>query len=287
MPAGSVLARNSILRLDRPAAVKTGTTTNFHDNWTVGYTPDLVVGVWSGNTSYEPMREVNGLSGAAPIWHQFMRTVLADQPEQPFLQPPGLAQVEICQLSGLLPSEACPYRRLEWFIEGTEPQAQDSFYRFVTLDQASGGLAKPDTPAERRQRQVVLDLPAELQPWARQQGLTLYSDLAGRASESAAGEAELLPQSSALRLLSPAQGSVYWLSVSLDQHSQRIRLEAQAPAGVRQLSFWIDGLQVAVLQDEPYQAWWTLEKGMHQAWVQAILASGETLTSEAAAFEVK
>ena len=80
---------NSLLRLDRPAAVKTGTTSNFHDNWTVGYTPDLVVGVWSGNTNYEPMREVNGLSGAAPIWHQFMRTVLAEQPVHEFVRPTG------------------------------------------------------------------------------------------------------------------------------------------------------------------------------------------------------
>ncbi len=69
--------RNSVLRLDRPAAVKTGTTTDFHDNWTVGYTPDLVVGVWAGNADHEAMRDVNGLTGAAPIWAESMRTVLS------------------------------------------------------------------------------------------------------------------------------------------------------------------------------------------------------------------
>ncbi|MCC6955772.1 MAG: transglycosylase domain-containing protein, partial [Anaerolineales bacterium] len=99
---------NSVLRLDRPAAVKTGTTTNFHDNWTIGYTPDLVVGVWAGNTDYKPMREVNGLTGAAPIWHEFMRTVLAGRPKDWFVRPQGLVQVEVCALSGLLPTESCP-----------------------------------------------------------------------------------------------------------------------------------------------------------------------------------
>ncbi|RPI87368.1 MAG: PBP1A family penicillin-binding protein, partial [Chloroflexi bacterium] len=94
---------NSALKLDRPAAAKTGTTTDFHDNWTIGYTPDLVVGVWVGNASHEPMRDVSGITGAGPIWHQFMRTVLAGTQEQAFKRPEGLIQVEVCSLSGLLP----------------------------------------------------------------------------------------------------------------------------------------------------------------------------------------
>ena len=138
--------RNSILRLDRPAAVKTGTTSNFHDNWTVGYTPDLVVGVWAGNADYQPMRDVSGVTGAAPIWAQFMRSVLTGTPEREFIRPPGLKQVEVCALSGLLPTPDCPYRRLEWFIEGTQPIQKDTVYRRVTINIRTGGLANADTP---------------------------------------------------------------------------------------------------------------------------------------------
>ncbi|MCX8061661.1 MAG: penicillin-binding transpeptidase domain-containing protein, partial [Anaerolineales bacterium] len=112
--------KNSVLKLDRPAAVKTGTTTDFHDNWTIGYTPSLVVGVWVGNADYEPMIEVTGLSGAAPIWHEFMRAVLVNRPIENFTQPNGLVRQTICR--AINPQEnICLEWLSEWFIHGTEP----------------------------------------------------------------------------------------------------------------------------------------------------------------------
>jgi membrane carboxypeptidase/penicillin-binding protein PbpC len=66
------LAPALILRLDRPAAVKTGTTNDFRDNLTVGYTPQLVTGVWVGNADNSPMINISGVAGAGPIWNQFM-----------------------------------------------------------------------------------------------------------------------------------------------------------------------------------------------------------------------
>ena len=69
----------SPLKLSRPAAAKTGTTDDFRDNWTAGYTRYLVTGVWAGNTDGRPMKKVSGIAGAAPIWHDFMEGVLADE----------------------------------------------------------------------------------------------------------------------------------------------------------------------------------------------------------------
>ena len=69
---------NSALLLSRPAAAKTGTTSDFRDNWTLGYTRYLVAGVWAGNSDGRPMRNASGVTGAAPIWHEFMEAVLAD-----------------------------------------------------------------------------------------------------------------------------------------------------------------------------------------------------------------
>ena len=69
---------NNLLRLSRPAAAKTGTTTDFRDNWTMGYTRHLVAGVWAGNSDGRPMIDASGVTGAAPIWNAFMEAILAD-----------------------------------------------------------------------------------------------------------------------------------------------------------------------------------------------------------------
>jgi 1A family penicillin-binding protein len=79
---------SSPLVFPRPAAVKTGTTNNYKDNWTVGYTPQLVVGVWVGNNDGTPMRGISGVQGAAPIWNSTMQKLLAGQPVEKFT-PPG------------------------------------------------------------------------------------------------------------------------------------------------------------------------------------------------------
>lgn len=113
--------RGSLLNIGRPAAAKTGTTTDSRDNWVVGYTPSVVVGVWVGNPDNRAMVNATGLTGAGPIWHHFIRQVLAGTPPEPFPQPDGLVRVDICLPSGLLATPDCPTRRAEWFIPGTQP----------------------------------------------------------------------------------------------------------------------------------------------------------------------
>ena len=100
---------NSALLLSFPAAVKTGTTNDFRDNWTVGYTPDLVTGVWVGNADFTPMVNTTGVTGAAPIWHNFMEAALAGR-AAPFVRPGGIMERQICAISGTEPSEFCPAR---------------------------------------------------------------------------------------------------------------------------------------------------------------------------------
>jgi len=132
------------LVLSRPAAAKTGTTDSFRDNWTVGYTPNLVTGVWVGNADNTPMVDVIGITGAGPIWHDFMETALKPLPVEPFLPPPGLVQENVSDLTGLIPNgpgtSKIGYTKLpgldkyvanyvttgepshvDWFISGTEP----------------------------------------------------------------------------------------------------------------------------------------------------------------------
>jgi len=144
---------DSPLRLSRPAAAKTGTTSDWRDAWTVGYTPYLAVGVWVGNSDNRPMRELPGLRGAAPIWHDFMEGVFADEALQEVLKvggqplpwdfprPEGLEEAEICDLSSLDYGPECPRMAKELFIEGTVPEEGERGtvkLRVLPLDSSGG-----------------------------------------------------------------------------------------------------------------------------------------------------
>lgn len=123
-----MFGRNSVLALPFQAAAKTGTTNDFRDNWTVGYTPDLSVGVWVGNADYTPMVNSTGLSGAAPIWSQFMQfavpTLTGGNPT-PFVRPPGIIDRIICAVSGAEPSQFCINQRTEMFAADQPPLPAD------------------------------------------------------------------------------------------------------------------------------------------------------------------
>ncbi len=99
----STFGAGSPLQLTRPAAAKTGTTQDWRDNWTVGYTPDLVVGIWAGNADNEPMRHVSGVTGAAPIWRDIMEELHKARPIRHFPVPAGLVEKTVCADNGLLP----------------------------------------------------------------------------------------------------------------------------------------------------------------------------------------
>ncbi len=112
---------NSMLDIDRPAAVKAGTTSDGRDNWTLGYTPQRVVGVWLGNADDSPMQGISGISGAGPVWHEVMLAAHRGLPRRPFVRPEGVIEVEICAEDGLLASPDCATPRMERFVNGTEP----------------------------------------------------------------------------------------------------------------------------------------------------------------------
>lgn len=200
-----------------------------------------------------------------------------------------MIQMEICALSGRLPTPDCPYRRLEWFIEGTQPTQTDTFYREVVIDTDTGRLATADTPPERWMRRTVLDLPPQAQPWARAQGLTLYADLLPLEKNTFAETASSIAYQSppeALRLVSPAAGSLFRLSPFISREAQRIQLEAIGAPNLQSVTLWVDGAMAARLDRAPYRAWWTLQVGAHRAWAEAVLANGQRVSSPVIYFTV-
>ncbi len=254
----------SVLSLSRPDAVKTGTTTDFRDNWTVGYTPELVIGVWTGNNDGEPMRQVSGISGAGPIWHDAMESALRGLPVREFHRPDGLVEVEICALSGLLPGPECPHRVTELFIEGTQPAATCAMHQRIALDRATGLRATDETPEDRIVWELFTVLPPEAQEWAREQGIPPVPEqpAASRllAASSWAGDRDL-----PLVITAPDAGSVYRLDPSLPPEAQRIVVSARPGSAVlpAKVTLLVDGQVLAQFQTPPYRAFWQLAPGMH------------------------
>ncbi len=119
------------LELDRPAAAKTGTTQSFRDNWTLGYTPYVTVGVWAGNSDNSTMNNIIGITGAGPIWHDVMEYVsnLYKYPPDDFRKPADVQAGTVSANTGLTPhpGEATV---TDWFIDGTLPTMQGNFTFF-------------------------------------------------------------------------------------------------------------------------------------------------------------
>jgi 1A family penicillin-binding protein len=266
---------DSPLRLSRPAAAKTGTTSNWRDNWTVGYTPDLVVGVWVGNASGAPMRHVSGVSGAAPIWHDFMEAAHHSIPVHDFVAPDGLVWREICPLSGRLAGPDCPYSRREVFIAGTEPRAECDQHVTIPVDRRTGEPATDDTPAEDVVERVYWLPPPELREWARANGIPQLASQ--RVSESASERISKL-----VVLTSPDPLTTLTLTPFIPGEHQRVAVEAEVytEEWPRRVTLYADGQVLAELNQPPYRALWTLEAGEHTFHAGAVARDGSLLESE-------
>jgi 1A family penicillin-binding protein len=168
---------------DRPVAAKTGTTTDFRDSWTVGFTPQLCTGVWVGNSDNEPMEHVPGSVGAAPIWHDFMLAALETEPTMPFVEPPGLEWAVVDATSGLLPTEHTPSTVRDVFLPGTVPTEHDNIHQAFQLCRTSGRLATVYCPLDEVVQQVFEIYPPEAADWLRENNVpqppTEYCDVHG------------------------------------------------------------------------------------------------------------
>ncbi|HYM14651.1 MAG TPA: penicillin-binding protein 1C, partial [Dehalococcoidia bacterium] len=278
---------NSPLQLDFPAAVKTGTTTDFRDNWTVGYTPDLAVGVWAGNADNTPIRDVSGVDGAAPIWRDVMNAAAAGRPMRAFAEPRGIQHVAVCLPSGLLPTPACPRQRVELFAAGTAPVKPDDYYRAVAVCGATG-LPEPRCPGPAIER-VYTFVPPGAIPWARAAGLPLppVPPYAATGAIAPAADGGMPAGAPPLRLVSPAGGVTLHLTRALRPEDQAIAVEALPSAAVRWVELYVDGAPLARLASPPYRVNWQLGAGTHAFRARALSLDGTELWSETATIFVE
>jgi penicillin-binding protein 1C len=270
----------SVLELPFPAAVKTGTTTDWRDNWTLGYTTERLVGVWVGNADNTPMLDVSGIDGAGPIWHDLMLAAHA-QPPAPFVPPAGITELTICAPSGLLPTPACPRTRREYFIHGTAPTQPDHQFHAIALDRATNQPATANTPAERLVQRTFWQLPPEYHDWMVAQGIPIMPvvnrERGVQNAEQGAQQRGTPPeppddlQGNGLVLTAPTSNTAYQIHPGLPVENQRIEVAGYVGDGApwAELRLVKDGSVLAeAVAATRLNTWWTLLPGEHRFWLE-------------------
>ena len=146
---------NSYLNVSgKSIAVKTGTTDDKRDNWTIGWTPSVLVATWVGNNDNSPMGNVaSGVTGAAPIWRRIIMEALKNKAQEDFVKPDSVVAVTVDSLGGGLPVDGQPTRS-EYFIKGTEPQGPSSIYKTIKISKADGNKIASQSEIDKNEYDI-------------------------------------------------------------------------------------------------------------------------------------
>ena len=263
-----IFGRGGNLEFPFPVAVKTGTSQAYHDNWTVGYSRHVTVGVWVGNFDRTPLRDSTGVTGAGPIFHSVMLAAerragasaggVADLPV--VAAPPdsdAVAPREICALSGHAANPWCPARQMEWLAAGSD-RVPCAWHRLENTA-------------------LVTIWPAEYRQWARQSGLAPAADPpnARRAQPSGSKEAPGVAKPS-LQVVNPPAGAVYLIDPTLRRDFQTLALRATS-SSVGRIEWRVDGRVLGTARSDS-SLMWKLSPGPHR--VTAHDSAGRTAHAE-------
>jgi membrane peptidoglycan carboxypeptidase len=154
----------SELKIDKQhVSVKTGTTNDYRDNWTIGYTPSYLVSVWVGNNDHTAMSGiVSGVTGAAPIWHDIMAHLLQGKKSEVPQKPPDIMGKYVCSTTGLIASGSAAgcQTRFEYIIKGSEPKAPTIRTEKAFIDKTTNALATPGQTENVEERDATMMIDA-------------------------------------------------------------------------------------------------------------------------------
>ena len=251
--------RGGSLELPFPVAVKTGTSQSYHDNWTVGYSRNVTVGVWVGNFDRKPLRNSSGVTGAAPIFHAVMLAAERRVTGSHAFNTTAIVSAgadserrEICALSGLAANRWCPTRRSEWTAAEREPLPCSWHH----LDEDG----------------LLTIWPPQYRAWAGEHAApSQIRQAAARVGDSKRAN----PPRDALQIVSPADGSTYLIDPTLRREFQTLSLHAVTAQRGR-IEWSVNGRQIGAA-DADAKVDWPLAPGKHR--ILARDESGRTAES--------
>jgi membrane carboxypeptidase/penicillin-binding protein PbpC len=281
-----------------PVSVKTGTSTQYRDAWTVAITPLHTVAVWVGNFDGSPTRRFSGASGASPILADLLKVIYRATAPPRFRLPDGVSEGPVCSLSGMKPGPHCPHLKPELFAAGTEPSRTCNFHkrsprvhdlpaRFADwlYDRYRRGAAGRYRLAGFDGALVETFGTAGRQPRAeRGKGFETNSGDAGRRAKrktqrtggSGRGAVTITPARPNADSSTAARTSIQIVSPLAGEHfvidrwsrERSIVLQAVADSPAPEVTWYVDGVEFA-RTGPPYAVEWTLRRGRHTLTVAA------------------
>ena len=237
-------------------AVKTGTTNDKRDNWTIGWTPSIVTGVWVGNNDNSPMKEVaSGVTGAAPIWKRIILAALNKKTDEPFPRPDGIIEIDVDKISGYRVHDGFDAKK-EVFIKGTEPGSDDPIHKKVRMcsgDEQEYFFFKEEDPFIGTDNVNKWQL--GIDDWLKDQAEPKYhppSDL--------------------------GCGNQVWITVNEpsdksrinnDSGDVKIKVDITSPDPIKQVEFFVDGVSKQTLTSTPWEVTVHMTNGTHSIDIKA------------------
>lgn len=257
----------------KTVSVKTGTTDDKRDNWTVGYTKDAAVGVWVGNNDNSPMdpKLASGVTGAAPIWNRVMRETLKDIPDESVPVPDNVKAVQIDAFGGGLPKDGMPTRS-EYFLKGTEPTSVSPIYKKIKLSRSDNSkLASVIEIATGNYDEKEFYVFTEKDP--------ISTDGKNRFQEAinswVYGQSD--PKYKPPRETNSADPNQVIVSIKkpgdmseIDENNVEVRAEASAVKGIKKMEIYVDdSLKTTIDNNSSLDETLTLDAGIHKIRVRA------------------
>lgn len=226
---------NSVLNLPFPSAVKTGTSSDFRDTWTVGFTTDYTVATWVGNFSGEPMRKISGASGAAPLWQRILLHLHEEKEPENFSELTDWVKRPICAASGYKPSADCPIVVEEYLspddLAAYERSADSPFQLPPVYDEWLA--SQPDSALVGNDLRILT--PREDAYFVGGEGSRLALQIASPVGENSAEtvewrlNGELLATTTERQVFWPMQLGEWVLEVKRGEQSDRVRFQVRSP----------------------------------------------------------
>ena len=249
----------SPLNFSFDCAAKTGTSKDYRDNWAVGCTPEITVGVWVGNFSGEPMHNVSGISGAGPLLNDILNFLDKYINFSSFIKPDGLVKLEICSISGKIAGPICPETKDEFFRPVNLPIDTCSWHRLIPIDIRNGQLATKSTDNCFIEDQIFLDLPPIYLSWMVENDIPLIP----KDSTTFFNNEKKNTFINRLQIISPKDNEIYKMDKILHLKYQQIKLEVEVPGYINQIRWHVNGKLYRKVT-RPFKLSWQLQPGEYQ-----------------------